>query len=234
MNLNELASACHLYNTKTNFDSSYLYFLKVTDNSLDLNKAKHRKAMLVWLNSWKCRQFIIAYHDFASAQIHKWYINLNYLLPEKSKNIWELSGNDFDKIKILYDTLSNTQVAKKIKNKKEVINHAGPTGASKILFALRPKSLMLWDGKMRDDLGKGDDSLAYIEYLQKAKQDIEILIKHCKLNGFTLQELPEKINRSYSTIPKILDEYRWVTVTKGWQVPKLNKFITCAQNNMEV
>lgn len=227
MNLNELAAACQLYNSKTNFDKSYIYFLNSIDNSLDLNNSKHRKALLTWLNRWACRQFIIVYHAFASEQILNWYINMHFLLPEKSKNIWELDKNDFDKIKILYDTLSNTQVAKKIKNQKEVINHAGPTGASKILFALRPKSLMLWDGKMRDDFGKGKDSLAYINYLQKAKKDAEQLIKHCKLNGFALVELPEKIDRHYSTIPKILDEYQWVTITKGWKIPKLTKFAIC-------
>lgn len=225
MDLNELSSACHLYNNKTNFDDSYIAFLNSTGSDLDLYNSEHRKALLTWLNRWACRQFIIAYHDFASEQILKWYINLNSLLPEKSKNIWELDDNDFDKIKMLYDTLSNTQVAKKTKNQKEVINHAGPTGASKILFALRPKSLMLWDGKMRDEFGKGKDSLAYINYLQKAKQDAKELLKHCKLNGFALEELPEKINRPYSTIPKILDEYQWITITKGWQLPRLNKFI---------
>ncbi len=73
MDLNELASACQLYNTKTNFDRSYLNFLKETDNSLDLNKPEHRKSLLVWLNSGGCRQFIIAYHDFASEQLLNWY-----------------------------------------------------------------------------------------------------------------------------------------------------------------
>jgi len=59
-----------------------------------------------------------------------------------SYRILELTNNDFNKIKILYDTLSNIQVAKKIKIKRELINHAGPTGALKILFTLRLKSLI--------------------------------------------------------------------------------------------
>jgi hypothetical protein len=64
MDLNELASACYLYNSKTNFDCSYITFLNSIDNSLDLNKPEHRKSLLVWLNSWACRQFIIDYHEF--------------------------------------------------------------------------------------------------------------------------------------------------------------------------
>ena len=102
MNLNELASACYLYNSKTNFDCSYINFLNSINKSLNINKPEHRKALLVWLNSWACRQFVIEYHDFASEQILDWYINVKSLIPEKSKNIWELTDNDFNKIKILY------------------------------------------------------------------------------------------------------------------------------------
>lgn len=224
MDLNELASACLLYNTKTNFDKSYLYFLKVTDNSLDLNNPDHRKSLLVWLNSWACRQFIIDYHEFASGQILDWYINLKSLIPEKSKNIWELTENDFNKIKILYDTLANTPVAKKHKNNKEAINHAGPTGAAKTLFALRPKALILWDIPMRKYFNQGDSGFAYIQYIKKAKEIIKDLIVQCKNNNFTIEELPKKINRPYSTIPKLIDEYSWVTITKKWQLPKIRIF----------
>ena len=224
MDLNELASACQLYATKTNFDDSYIAFLNSIENTLDLNNPKHRKSLLIWLNSWACRQFIIAYHDFASEQIINWYTNLKSLIPEKSKNIWELTDNDFNKIKILYDTLANTPVAKKYKNNKEAINHAGPTGAAKTLFALRPKALILWDIPMRKYFNQGDSGFAYIQYIKKANEIIKDLIVQCKNDNFTIEELPKKINRPYSTIPKLIDEYNWVTITKKWQLPKIRIF----------
>ncbi len=224
MNLNELASACKLYNDKTNFDASYLAFSNSISNSLDLNKYEHRKSLLIWLNKWACRQFIIAYHDFASEKILKWYRSLKSLLPKKSKNIWELDDEDFDKIKILYDTLANTPIAKKLKNNKEITNHAGPTGASKILFVLRPKSLMLWDGAMRTNFNASYDGNAYINYIKNVNQTINELVSQCRNNNFEIKELPEKINRPHSTIPKLIDEYNWVTITKGWTVPKMKFF----------
>jgi len=224
MNLNELASACQLYNNKTNFDRSYLYFLKEIGNSLDLNKPEHRKALLIWLNSWACRQFIIDYHEFASEQIINWYTNLKSLIPEKSKNIWELTDNALEKIKILHDALSNTPVSKKYRNNKEMVNHAGPTGAAKILFALRPKSLIPWDGAMRNDFEKRDSGFAYIEYIKKSNEIIRNLVIQCNNNNFEINELSEKINRSYSTILKLIDEYNWVTITKGWTVPEIKIF----------
>jgi hypothetical protein len=211
MNLNELASACEQYSSKTNFDYSYINFLNSTGNSLDLYNPRHRKSLLVWLNRWACRQFVIDYHDFASEQILNWYTNKKSLVPEKSKNIWELAENDFNKIKILYDSLANTPVSKKYRNNREIVNHAGPTGASKILFALRPKSLILWDGKIRDNFKKGDNGFAYIQYIKAANEIVKDLIIQCNRNNFQIEELPKRINRPYSTIPKLIDEYFWIT-----------------------
>lgn len=233
MNLNDLASASQVYRKETNFDSSYLHFLQEIDNTLDLTNSKHRKALLVWLNSWACRQFIIKYHDFASEQILKWYKNAEYLLPEKTKNIWELTDNDLDKIHRLYDSLVNIPIAKKRKNNNEEIIHAGPTGASKILYVLRPKSLILWDIPMRKYFNWGDSGYAYVRYINHVNKIIKDLIIQCKYNNFSIEVLPEKINRPNSSIPKLIDEYHWVTITKGWQIPKLNKFIT-NQNNLEI
>lgn len=224
MNLNELASACNLYNSKTNFDCSYINFLNSINKSLNINKPEHRKALLVWLNSWACRQFVIEYHDFASEQILDWYINVKSLIPEKSKNIWELTDNDFNKIKILYDTLVNTPVSKKYRDNKEIINHAGPTGAAKILFALRPDTLILWDNPMQKYFNEGHNGYAYIEYIKRVNEEINDLINQCENNNFTIKELPQKINRPNSSIPKLIDEYHWVTITKKWKLPKLEIF----------
>lgn len=57
MKLNELAAACKLYDEKTNFDDSYIDFIKSIDYSLDLTKPLHRQYLLKWLNRWACRQF---------------------------------------------------------------------------------------------------------------------------------------------------------------------------------
>lgn len=224
MNLNELASACNLYSSKTNFDHSYINFLNSTGNSLDLYDPQHRKALLVWLNSWACRQFVVDYHDFASEQILDWYTNAKLLVPEKSKNIWELTENDFSKINILYDSLANIPVSKKYRNSREIVNHAGPTGASKILFALRPKSLILWDEKMRAHFKKGDNGFAYIQYIKDVNEIVKDLIIQCNRNNFQIEELPKRINRPNSTIPKIIDEYFWVTITKKWTLPEFKIF----------
>lgn len=224
MNLNELASACQLYNDKTNFDASYITFLNSINNNLNLNNHEHRKELLVWLNKWACRQFALNYHETSSTLIQNWYNEFNHLLPSKDRNIWELSEKDFNLILILYEKLKKLEASKRNVYSEKISISVGPTGSSKILFAIRPKSLIPWDGAMRDDFREGDSGFAYIEYIKKANELIRDLIIQCRNNNFEINELPKKINRPYSTIPKLIDEYNWVTITKGWTVPKIKNF----------
>jgi len=44
--LDELAYACHLYGTVTDYDSSYVQFVTATDGAADLGSPVHRRALL--------------------------------------------------------------------------------------------------------------------------------------------------------------------------------------------
>ncbi len=67
-----LAYACRLYGTFTEFDSSIKEFRRETAQTVDLENQAHRKALLVWLNSWGCRQFAKEYHRMASEALLEW------------------------------------------------------------------------------------------------------------------------------------------------------------------
>lgn len=214
MNLNELTEACKLYCTKTNFDDSYIDFIKSTNFSLDLTNPTHRQSLLTWLNRWACRQFAKKYHDAFSKLIVKWFIEYGHLLPDKNKNIWELNKDDYDNILLIYEKLKNIEASKRVSYSKESSVKVGATGASKILFALRPKLLIPWDGFMRDYFNEGDSGFAYTNYIKNASKLIKELEKECNINGFEITDLPSKINRSFSTLPKLIDEYNWVIITR--------------------
>lgn len=57
---------------------------------------------------------------------------------------------------------------------------------------------------------------------------LQILVKamlkkiewECNKNGFSLKELPKKLQRNHSTLPKLVDEYHWITITKEFIPPK--------------
>lgn len=220
MNLNELVAASKLYKEKTNFDDSYIDFIKSIDYSLDLTNPSHRQCLLKWLNRWACRQFAKKYHDTSSNLILQWYEEFGRLLPDKNKNIWELNEIDYNNILLIYEKLKNIEASKKVVYSKESSVKVGATGASNILFALRPKSLIPWDNSMINYYNKGDSGFAYINYIKNAGTLINELEKECNKNGFDIQDLPAKINRQFSTLPKLIDEYNWVILTRKWTPKK--------------
>jgi len=215
MKLYELAFASYTYNVSNDFNGTYKEFLEKTNNSLNLEKEEHQKSLLVWLNSWGCRQFIVEYHSMASKNILDWYKNFSSYLPEKNKNIWELDDKDYKSIAIAFDCLKQTKVSRRIKNQSEEDVTAGPTGTSKILFALRPKSLIPCDIPMRKHFRLKDSSEGYIDYLKIIKDIIIELEKECKQYGFEISELPEQLDSPNLTIPNLIDEYLWYTISNN-------------------
>jgi hypothetical protein len=214
MKLFELAFATYTYNVSNSFNDTYEVFLNKTNNSIDLDNPPHLKALLVWLNSWGCRQFIVECHPIAAQNISDWYKDYSSYLPEKNKNIWELEDKDYNSIADAFDSLKQTIVSIRTKNKPEDVT-AGPTGTSKIFFALRPKSLIPCDIPMRKHFGLKDSSEGYINYLKIVKNIIIELEKECRQHGFEISKLPEQIGSPNSTIPILIDEYHWFTISNN-------------------
>ena len=84
MRLFELAFACRIYGGRTRFDVGYLDFVDKTGGSLNFMDSAHMKALLVWLNSWGCRQFALDYHKEAAKSIARWAGQWEVSLPDIS------------------------------------------------------------------------------------------------------------------------------------------------------
>lgn len=219
MNLYELAFVSYVFNNLTDFYDTFNRFLDITKNSPDLTIAEHRNALLKWLNQWGCRQFSLDYHGTVSEHLKEWYQKYIDYLPSKNKNIWELEEKDYGLIVVAYNALIKIVASQKLRDGKYIKTTVGPTGTSKIFFALRPKSLIPLDIPMRKKFKYGDDALSYIQYLKLVKDMALDLNKQCKLNGFSIEDLPEKIDRQGVNIPALIDEYHWVTITNKVKPP---------------
>jgi len=55
--------------------------------------------------------------------------------------------------------------------------------------------------------------------LIKVIEEIKELEISCVKNGFRLEDIPNRLNKSYATIPKLTDEYHWITITRGCKPP---------------
>ncbi|MGQ0601669.1 MAG: hypothetical protein ACT4QE_08245 [Anaerolineales bacterium] len=217
MRTDELAEACALYSQHgAEYDRSYGSFLRSVYSSLDLNNSLHAKALLRWLNQWDCRQFARDYHDLAADEILRWHGEYSDQLFAQRKNIWELTDRDIHAAKNAYAALRQGIASfrkKKGKTSVETVR-IGSTGAAKILFAVRPLALAPWDNSIRKKLKYDGEPDSYREYLQDLRRIATNLRDECEQAGFLINELPARLGRPLSTVPKLIDEYNWITLTK--------------------
>ena len=230
MTLFELAFACFLYGHLTNYDNSYLEFMRRVDWRLDMHDAAHRRALLQWLRQWGCRQIHPDYLRPTSASLLRWYRDNHKRLPAFSRNIWELSDRQICSTAEAYEELRLIEASRrKSTGRKTHAITVGPTGAAKILFALRPNSLVPWDIPIRRALHHTQDGDSYALFLADLKETILELEEPARKAGFTLSDLPHRMGRPHSTVPKLIDEYYWATITRRWKKrsPKqLEKWVT--------
>ncbi|GEM_PF-1187792 len=222
MLLYEIEFVNFIFKNLTELKDSYQDLANTAENSVDLNKPEHSKALLTWLYRWRNRQFPPDFHDELSDSLKKWYKENKGYLPENNKNIWELDDSNYSQIVFPYNSLSRIVTPKKIRDGKYVKTSIGPIGTSKILYALRPKSMIPLDTSTRLNFNFDGSAHSYIKYLKLIKKIAIGLDKQCRLNGFCIQELPRKINRKNATIPALIDEYHWVTITKRCKIPDKN------------
>lgn len=229
MTLAELAFTCYCYGRRTENDRAYLAFLQKTNGMPDVDNPIHRRAILEWLNDWGCRQFAIEHHALAEQGLVDWHSQFSSQLPARAMHIWELTQNDYQILHDAYDSLANRTASFRRRGNNQSRVSFGPTGAAKTLFSLRPNSLAPWDEPIRDYFGHDGSANSYIEYLQTISELLNELRPVCEQHGFTLGELPSKLLRPNSSVPKMIDEYYWMTITQNWQPPEQDTFLNWAE-----
>lgn len=220
MKLAEIAFATYIYSHMTNYDQSYQHLLDNTDQ-LDLNLDTHRKFLLEWLNAWGCRQFKTNFHDLASKEILEWHQSNHSQLFSPDKQLLLLSNSELGLVEKVYDNLVCRIISQR-KKKKSIDNEnvtIGPTGAAKILYALRPLALIPWDVPMRRKFELDGSARSYIKYLEIIRTHIRELERECVKYGFELSDLPNRLGRGKSSIVKLVDEYFWITITNKCPIP---------------
>lgn len=215
MDLSTLAKVCRRYWEITDFDYSYWQFRRDTQPSLDLDLLAHRQALLTWLFDWKCRQFRPLHWPLASEQIHAWHEEWSASLPGPKCDLLQLSNRELADLSPAYDALRNRTASYRVRAGQRQRVRVGPAGSAMILFALRPRATLPWNEAIRNHFGYRKGSAAqYREFLRQAQVTLADLAEQCIAQGFALAELPQRIERPHSSLPKLLDEYHWVTVPR--------------------
>lgn len=205
-------------------DKAYRDFLDATGGQPDLSIQEHGEALLYWLRKWGCRQFATAYTDSSLAEIRSWHEQFSKKLPSFDMQL--LSINDekmMNDIATAYDDLCKRIASQQTRNNEDIGIRIGHTGASKILFALRPNSLPPWDGPIRkatlkviqNQEGNGrltENGQSYAQFMCYLQDILRDFTTKCIQHGIALQDVPEKFGCDRQTsLLKILDEHLWVT-----------------------
>lgn len=222
MKLSELAFACYIYSHITDYDNSYRRLLNETRPQLNLESEQHLRAMLRWLNEWGCRQFAKEYHDrLAVPTIREWYKNFGHCLPPADRTLLSLTDKEFASVEQAYTELASRPASfRKLQNGHNAEVKIGPTGAAKILFALRPGALAPWDEPVRKEFCLDESASSYRRYLQEIViGQLEELIADCKRRQIDIANVPTLLGRPDYSVVKLVDEFFWVTISRKCPMP---------------
>lgn len=215
--LHEVAIASYLFSKVVDFDSSYEELQEAVEERMDLRRHEHRRALLVWLNKWGCRQFTVDQHDLASDQIRSWHEQHLFALPSDDLDLWRSTDADLENAELPYRDLAKRIACVRGSNSFRV--SFGPVGAAKILFAIRPRFFLPWDAAIRERLNYDGSPSSYVSFLRDTRRILHDLASACEDNGFSLSDLPTQLGRPQDTLPKLVDKFYWITITRGAEIP---------------
>jgi len=217
--LGKQAVAGLLYNSLTPYNNSLVNFRSATGDRIDLTIQEHRDALMKWLNDWGCRHLSEDQHQVASQSILDWYqTNCATLFNEKTP-LWQLEGQEIETAANAYGSLKDRIGARRSRYGKDSEVRIGPTAASKVLFAIRPKALMPWDEAMRISFECDGSPESYLKYLITIRNLTSHIGDLCSNKGFQIDDLPQKLGRPNSTVLALANEYIWVTETRKVELP---------------
>jgi hypothetical protein len=219
MRLFELAYTCRLFGELVGVDSATSELESVTRGRIDLDDEAHAKALLVWLNKWGCRQFAIAHHGEAGRMLAQWGDLWLPVLPKPSASLSQLRLRQLEVTADAYADVKDRQASQRaLKDGRTSIVTVGATGAAKILHAVRPRVLPPWDDPMRAALGLDGTRDGYLRYLLDVQDHCRSIEAEAAAFGIAARDIPATLERPASSLPKMIDEHYWITLTRR-QVP---------------
>jgi hypothetical protein len=188
-------------------DRSWGALMSATGGLVDPALAEHRRALLVWLNAWGCR---IRYPrdgepDLFGDELARWWSEWGGKLPDVGTAMADLSdeavvmlGEGFAVLMVM-----PTAVAARPGGRPRTL---GSTAAAKLLYALRPESVMPWDEMIAMRLHGARDGAAYAAHQKLGRSWSRRILAEAPDPG-----VPGR------SLARLLDEYCYLVYTRGWR-----------------
>jgi hypothetical protein len=181
--------------------------------TIDLNVASHRVALLGWLRSWGCRHLRIADTARSSAALSRWWRTWSPALPPPDASLVRLRARNLNTVADAYAALASLRVASRAAAMGDVAVTFGDTAAAKALYAMRPRAFPPWDEPIRLAFGRGRaDGRLYARYLSETADALRGFARRMDV---PVARLPALLERPSVTPARLIDEYLWLRVTRG-------------------
>jgi hypothetical protein len=178
----------------------------------NLQDREHASKILDWLNKWGCR---IKKSEMPSIAVSlaKWSQGRRQEFPRC--DLHELDYQDLNALTEAFQGLLD------IRKSGQKISKFGPTTASKVLFLVCPNAAILWDDAIRKAFKlAGSAPEHYREMLVHSRREAATLIADASRCGISdYRKIPKAVGSQAVTIPELLDEYHWVTITRRHTIP---------------
>ena len=188
--------------------------------------------MLVWLNSWGIRHLSRRDHPMASKGLLEWGRRYLDRLPHDDLGLAELPDAALVEASEAYGDLERRRASMRLTKSGPIAVTFGPTAAAKVLHALRPKAFPPWDDPIRERLGYDRSPESYRKFLGSVQEHVRRLEEEAAHLGISATDLPKLMKRPGSSIPKLVDEFYWVTITKECAPPtedELERWVSWAR-----
>jgi hypothetical protein len=167
-----------------------------------------------FLNAWRCR---IPEKNFPTLKerLQQWATLWISQLPDASRDIRSLNESERAKVGASYEQLLNLGAGLNFQD----------TAAAKTLHALRPHALPIWDAAIKGwfidkrGLSRRSAGHTYSDFLHHVAEEISDLEVDVLRLGYSLSDMSQLVHGYGGSLVKLVDEYYWVTVTDGHELP---------------
>lgn len=217
--LQDLSITTYIYNQYTKYDQNYV---TIKDNTFDFEESEEVEKLIQFLREWQCRQFKKPTTEKVFSEFTTWHSEYCGSLPPKTKSLLKISDHQLIAYAPIFQALMNCHASYREFKKTGKISPAtfGPVGAAKALFAMRKNAFAPWDNPIIDKLNKlgsypdafiSKDGIGYSHYMIFIKR--QLLLLESEVDD--IMKLPQILKRPHSSLPKIIDEHLWVSLTGG-------------------
>ncbi|MFE9626684.1 MmcQ/YjbR family DNA-binding protein [Streptomyces sp. NPDC006527] len=202
--LARLRASAEVFAAYPGVDRTWLELRELTAPGPDLTDPGHRAALHRWLNSWGCRlpypregePYVLGDGLAAWTAAH----------PLPGTHLPDLTDPEIDALAKAYDDLAHLPATSRTRPRT-----LGPTAAAKALYALRPHTVMPWDAAIAGELYGARDGAAFARHLRTGRAWARAVLAE---SGLDADALVADLGRPAVTLPKVLDEHLYVTITR--------------------